>query len=76
VKLTSQYIRTAKQSSSDRAMIGILARAARELGIEVAAPFVTDDAIYATLGAVGVDLAQGRLIGHAAMLELPVGAAS
>jgi PAS domain S-box-containing protein/diguanylate cyclase (GGDEF)-like protein len=72
VKLTSQYIRTAKQNSSDRAMVGILARAARELGIEVAAPFVTDDAIYATLGGVGVDLAQGRLIGHAARLTLPV----
>jgi EAL domain-containing protein (putative c-di-GMP-specific phosphodiesterase class I) len=71
VKLTSQYVRGAKQSSSDRAMVGILARAARELGIEVAAPFVTDDAIYATLGAVGVDLAQGRLIGHAARLTLP-----
>ena len=71
VKLTSQYVRGAKQSSSDRAMIGILARAARELGIEVAAPFVTDDGIFAILAAVGVDLAQGRLIGHAARITLP-----
>ena len=43
VKLTGQYVRGAKQSGSDRAMVGVLARAARELGIEVAAPFVTDD---------------------------------
>jgi EAL domain-containing protein (putative c-di-GMP-specific phosphodiesterase class I) len=53
-------------------MVGVLARAARELGIEVAAPFVTDDAIYGILAAVGVDLAQGRLIGHAERLTLPV----
>jgi PAS domain S-box-containing protein/diguanylate cyclase (GGDEF)-like protein len=72
VKLTGQYVRGAKQSSSDRAMVGVLARAARELGIEVAAPFVTDDAIYGILAAVGVDLAQGRLIGHAERLTLPV----
>jgi PAS domain S-box-containing protein len=58
VKLTGQYVRGAKQSSSDRAMIGVLTRAARELGIEVAAPFVSDDAIYGTLAAVGVDLAR------------------
>jgi PAS domain S-box-containing protein/diguanylate cyclase (GGDEF)-like protein len=71
VKLTGQYVRGARQSSSDRAMVGVLARAARELGIEVAAPFVTDDAIYGILAAVGVDLAQGRLIGHAERLTLP-----
>jgi EAL domain-containing protein (putative c-di-GMP-specific phosphodiesterase class I) len=72
VKITGKYVRGAKQSGSDRAMVGVLARAARELGIEVAAPFVTDDSIYATLAALGVDLAQGRLIGHAARLTLPV----
>ncbi len=71
VKITGKYVRGAKQSGSDRAMVGVLARAARELGIEVAAPFVTDDSIYATLAALGVDLAQGRLIGHAARLTLP-----
>lgn len=72
VKLTGHYVRGVTQSSSDRAMVGILARAARELGIEVAAPFVTDDGIYATLREVGVDLAQGRLIGHSARLALPL----
>ncbi len=71
VKITGKYVRGAKQSGSDRAMVGVLARAARELGIEVAAPFVTDDSIYAILGALGVDLAQGRLIGHAARLTPP-----
>ena len=71
VKLTGRYVRGAKQSGSDRAMVGVLAGAAHELGIEVAAPFVTDDSIYAILRAAGVDLAQGRLIGHAARLTLP-----
>ena len=71
VKITGKYVRGAKQTGSDRAMVGVLARAARELGIEVAAPFVTDDSIYAILGALGVDLAQGRLIGHAARLTPP-----
>ena len=68
MKLTGRYVRGAKQSGSDRAMIGVLAGAAHELGIEVAAPFVTDDSVYAILHAAGVDLAQGRLIGHAARL--------
>ena len=71
MKITGKYVRGAKQSGSDRAMVGVLARAAHELGIEVAAPFVTDDSIYAILGALGVDLAQGRLIGHAARLTPP-----
>jgi EAL domain-containing protein (putative c-di-GMP-specific phosphodiesterase class I) len=68
VKLTGRYVRGAKQSGSDRAMIGVLAAAAHDLGIEVAAPFVTDDTVYAILRTAGVDLAQGRLIGHAARL--------
>lgn len=71
VKLTGRYVRGAKQSGSDRAMVGVLAGAAHELGIEVAAPFVTDDSVYAILRAAGVDLAQGRLIGHAARLTSP-----
>ena len=68
VKLTGHYVRGAKHNSSDRAMVGVLARAAHDLGIEVAATFVTDSELSATLGAAGVDLAQGRLIGHAVRL--------
>jgi PAS domain S-box-containing protein len=71
VKLTGHYVRGAKQNGSDRAMVGVLAGAARGLGVEVAATFVTDSELYATLRAVGVDLAQGRLIGHAVRLTLP-----
>ncbi len=63
VKLSGRLIRAAVKGMSERQMIAELARAAHEHGVEVAAPFVSDPHTLDELRNLGVDFAQGRLIG-------------
>jgi PAS domain S-box-containing protein/diguanylate cyclase (GGDEF)-like protein len=63
VKLSGRLIRVAAKGTSERQMIAELARTAHEYGVEVAAPFVSDPHMLEELRDLGVDLAQGRLIG-------------
>ena len=63
VKLSGRVIRAAVNGTSERQMIAELATTAHECGVEVAAPFVSDTHMIEELRGLGVDFAQGRLIG-------------
>jgi PAS domain S-box-containing protein/diguanylate cyclase (GGDEF)-like protein len=63
VKLSGRLIRVSANGTSERQMIAELARTAHECGVEVAAPFVSDPHMLEELRDLGVDFAQGRLIG-------------
>jgi Amt family ammonium transporter len=63
VKLSGRLIRAAVNGTSERQMIAELAKTAHENGVEVAAPFVTEPHMIDELRSLGVDFAQGYLIG-------------
>ena len=63
VKLSGRLIRAAVNGTSERQMIAELAKTAHESGVEVAAPFVSDPHMIDELRSLGVDFAQGYLIG-------------
>lgn len=63
VKLSGRLIRAAVNGTSERQLIAELAKTAHESGVEVAAPFVTDEHMIDELRGLGVDFAQGYLIG-------------
>jgi EAL domain-containing protein (putative c-di-GMP-specific phosphodiesterase class I) len=63
VKLSGRLVRVAANGVSERQMIAELARTAHDHGVEVAAPFVSDPHMLDELRHLGVDFAQGRLIG-------------
>jgi EAL domain-containing protein (putative c-di-GMP-specific phosphodiesterase class I) len=60
VKLSGRLIRAAVNGTSERQMIAELAH---ENWVEVAAPFVSDPHMIDELRSLGVDFAQGHLIG-------------
>ena len=63
VKLSGRLIRAAVNGTSERQMIAELAKTAHENWVEVAAPFVSDPHMIDELRSLGVDFAQGHLIG-------------
>jgi diguanylate cyclase (GGDEF)-like protein len=63
VKLSGRLIRAATNGTSERQMIAELAKTAHEHWVEVAAPFVSDPHMIDQLRTLGVDFAQGHLIG-------------
>ena len=63
VKISGRLIRAAVNGTSERQMIAELAKTAHENGVEVAAPFVSDPHMPDELRSLGVDFAQGYLIG-------------
>jgi EAL domain-containing protein (putative c-di-GMP-specific phosphodiesterase class I) len=63
VKLSGRLIRAAANGTSERQMIAELAKTAHEHWVEVAAPFVSDPDMIDQLRTLGVDFAQGHLIG-------------
>jgi diguanylate cyclase (GGDEF)-like protein/PAS domain S-box-containing protein len=63
VKLSGRLIRAAVNGTSERQMIAELAKTAHENWVEVAAPFVSDQLMIDELRGLGVDFAQGHLVG-------------
>ena len=63
VKLSGRLIRAAVNGTSERQMVAELAKTAHEYWVEVAAPFVSDPHMIEQLRSLGVDFAQGHLIG-------------
>jgi EAL domain-containing protein (putative c-di-GMP-specific phosphodiesterase class I) len=63
VKLSGRLIRAAVNGTSERQLIAELAKTAHEHGVEVAAPFVSDPHMIDELRGLGVDFAQGYLVG-------------
>ena len=63
VKLSGRLIRAAVNGTSERQMVAELAKTAHECWVEVAAPFVSDAHMIDELRSLGVDFAQGHLIG-------------
>ncbi len=64
VKLSGRLIRAAVNGTSERQMVAELAKTAHECWVEVAAPFVSDPHMIDELRSLGVDFAQGHLIGQ------------
>jgi len=71
VKIDGGFIQSIDTSSTDRALVRSLLAACRELGILTAAEYVERDAVLDVLRDLGVDYAQGHLIG----VPQPVGRA-
>lgn len=69
LKIDGAFIREVRSSAVDRAMVEMIARTARLLGIEVVAEFVETVDLIPLLAEMGVDYVQGYAIGAPAPLE-------
>ncbi len=69
VKLASDALHQTGSGSTDDAWLRSTIRAAQEMGVEVAVPFVTDAAVYERVRALGADFAQGVYIGPSVVVD-------
>lgn len=69
VKLPSSVMRQVGAEIADSVLLRSTIRAARDLGVEVAVPFVTDAEAFERARELGVDYAQGRFVGSAIEID-------
>ncbi len=69
VKLPSSVMRQNAADVADSVLLRSTIRSARDMGVEVAMPFVTDDEAFARARELGVDYVQGRFVGPSIEIE-------
>ena len=62
LKIDGSFVRSIQESRVDRGMVEAVNRIGHEMGLKTIAEHVEDLRMLETLGAIGVDLAQGRAI--------------
>ncbi|MBM6403268.1 EAL domain-containing protein [Phycicoccus sp. CSK15P-2] len=69
VKIDGGFVEGSPLSSTDQAILRSVVGLARDLGARTVAEFVTDDSVLAVVQELGVDLAQGYLVGEPVPVE-------
>lgn len=69
VKLPSSVMRHTGGDIADTVLLRSTIRSARDMGVEVAVPFVTDSDAYERARELGVDYVQGRFVGSAIEID-------
>jgi len=69
LKIDAQFVRNLRSDEEDRQVVQAIVGVARQFGIETIAEGVEDEATLVELSALGVDFAQGYVIGRPLPLE-------
>ncbi len=69
VKLPSSAMRQGGGDVADSVLLRSTIRSAREMGVEVAVPFVTDSSALERARELGVDFVQGHFVGEAIEID-------
>lgn len=69
IKIDGEFVKGAHESAVDRAILRSVIGIARALGKQTVAEFVTDEGALSVVRELGVDFAQGYLIGEAVPFE-------
>jgi diguanylate cyclase (GGDEF)-like protein len=73
VKIDGSFVKDMLKDPVDRAMVEMINRIGKVMGMQTIAEFAEDDAVVDALAAIGVDYAQGYALGTPVPFELMVG---
>lgn len=73
LKIDGEFIRSLPDSKDDQLIVRAIAEMGTGMGLEIVAEFVTDTEIEALCAELGVDMAQGSLVGAPVPIEQALG---